>query len=83
MIEIVKELIQLVGTASPVLYIFAVSYAIGKVLPGILFFSFFIYVVRSARSCAWWVIRDAVVERIRDGRIEVDGKSGAGVEENK
>jgi len=81
MIEIVKELIQLVGTASPVLYIFAVSYAIGKVLPGILFFSFFVYAVRCARQCAWWMVRDEIVERFRTGAIKINEKGE--VEEKK
>ena len=83
MIEIVKELIALLGTTSPVLYIFAIGYTVGQVLPGILFFSFCVYAVRSARSCAWWIVRDMVVERIRDGRINIESKTGAGVDEVK
>ena len=76
MIEIVKELIQLLGAASPVLYIFAVSYFFGKILTPILVFSGFFYVVYSIRSCAWWVVRDEVVKRIRKKEIVIDGPDG-------
>ena len=43
MIEIVKQLVEILGTASPVIYVFAYAYLLGKILTPILIFSGLMY----------------------------------------
>jgi hypothetical protein len=83
MIEIIKQLVEILGQTSPVVYVFAYGYLLGQILTPVLVFSGIVYFIHAFKSCTWWIVRDEVVKQIRKGRIVVDGKFGAGVDEAK